>query len=64
MKALAVLENDKVGVIELEKPENLSENEVLVKIKYLEFPRSCLKSAVDKVAIRIKNGFIISRAAA
>ena len=29
MKALAVLENDKVGVIELEKPENLSENEVL-----------------------------------
>ena len=44
MKALAVLENDKVGVIELEKPENLSENEVLVKIKYSglcgsDFPR-------------------------
>ena len=44
MKALAVLENEKLGVIDLEKPENVTGDEVLVKVVYSglcgsDFPR-------------------------
>ena len=34
MKGLAVLENNKVEIIDLEKPKNLTEDEVLVKVIY------------------------------
>ena len=44
MKALAVLENEKLGVIDLEKPENTTGDDVLVKVVYSglcgsDFPR-------------------------
>ena len=34
MKGIAVLENAKIGIIELEKPENVTGDEVLVKVDY------------------------------